>query len=172
MILIEDQKLELLAEELGKILIQRNLMLVSAESCTGGWVGQTVTRIVGCSKWYERGFITYSNLSKHEMLGVKQYSLEQFGAVSEQIASEMASGAISNSRAQFSIAITGIAGPGGATEGKPVGTICFGWVIKDGLKRSDVRYLVGDRESIRRQAVAIALQGAIDMFHEVAPATN
>ena len=164
--MITDQKLLLLANELGDSLMQRGIMLVSAESCTGGWVGQTITAIAGSSRWYERGFITYSNLSKQEMLGVDEQILNKFGAVSEQIASEMAAGAISHSSAQFSIAVTGIAGPGGATEGKPVGMICHGWAIKDSLVKSAVCMLEGDRESIRKQAVAIALQGAIDLLHE------
>jgi len=146
--------------------MQRGIMLASAESCTGGWIGQTITAIAGSSRWYERGFITYSNLSKQEMLGVDERLLNKFGAVSEQIALEMAAGAISYSHAQLSIAVTGIAGPGGATEGKPVGMICHGWAIKDGSVKSAVCLLEGDRESIRRQAVAIALQGAIDLLHE------
>lgn len=171
MSLIDDQKLEELAEELGKILIQRGLMLVSAESCTGGWIGRTVTSIPGSSKWYERGFITYSNNSKSEMLGVNHRSLEKFGAVSEQIATEMAAGAISNSCAQVSIAVTGIAGPGGATEGKPVGMICHSWAIKDGLARTAVCFLEGERESIRKQAVAIALQGTINLLLDAPLAT-
>ena len=164
--MISDQKLSLLANELGNLLIQRDFMLVSAESCTGGWVGQIITAIPGSSKWYDRGFITYSNLSKQEMLGVDERSLQEFGAVSQQIASEMASGAISHSCAHVSIAVTGIAGPGGATEGKPVGMICHGWAIKDGLVRNAVCFLEGDREAIRRQAVAIALQGAIDLIKD------
>ena len=169
--LIDDQKLEQLAKELGEILIQRGLMLVSAESCTGGWIGQTVTSIPGSSRWYERGFITYSNNSKSEMLGVRRRSLEEFGAVSEQIASEMAAGAISSSHAQVSIAVTGIAGPGGAAEGKPVGMICHSWVIKNGLARTTVCFLEGNRESIRKRAVAIALQGAIDLLLDAPLAT-
>ncbi len=169
--LIDEQKLEQLAKELGEILIQRGFMLVSAESCTGGWIGQTVTSIPGSSKWYERGFITYSNNSKSEMLGVSHRSLEKFGAVSEQIATEMAAGAISSSRAQISIAVTGIAGPGGATKGKPVGMICHSWAIKDGLARTAACLLEGDRESIRKQAVAIALQGAINLLLDAPFAT-
>ena len=168
--LIDDQKLDQLAKELGEILIQRGFMLTSAESCTGGWIGQTLTSIPGSSKWYERGFITYSNTSKCEMLGVSHDSLKKFGAVSEQIASEMASGAISSSSAQVSIAVTGIAGPGGATEGKPVGMIFHSWAIKDGLTRTAVCFLEGNRESIRKQAVAIALQGAVDLLLDAPPA--
>jgi nicotinamide-nucleotide amidase len=169
--LIDDQKLEKLAKELGEILIQRGFMLVSAESCTGGWIGQSVTSIPGSSNWYERGFITYSNNSKSEMLGVSHRSLEKYGAVSEQIATEMAAGAISSSHAQISVAVTGIAGPGGAMEGKPVGKICHSWAIKDGLARTSVCFLEGDRESIRKQAVAIALQGTIDLLFDAPLAT-
>ena len=165
--MISDQKLSLLADGLGNLLMERGIMLVSAESCTGGWIGQTITAIAGSSKWYDRGFITYSNSSKQEMLGVDERSLQIFGAVSEQIASEMASGAILNSHAHVSIALTGIAGPGGSTEGKPVGMICHGWAIKDGLARNAVCFLEGDREAVRRQAVAISLQGAIDLVHDL-----
>ncbi len=164
--MISDQKLFLHATELGDLLMRRGIMLASAESCTGGWIGQTITAIPGSSKWYERGFITYMNLSKQEMLGIAEHTLNKFGAVSEQIVAEMAVGAIFHSHAQLSIAVTGIAGPGGATEGKPVGMICHGWAIKAGLVKSAVCMLEGDRESIRRQAVAIALQGAIGLLHE------
>ena len=167
MTLYNDLNLTQIANNLGQALTERCLMLVSAESCTGGWIGQTVTGIAGSSTWYERGFITYSNLSKQEMLGVSKQTLDRYGAVSEQIAKEMAAGAICRSHAQIGMSVTGIAGPDGATEAKPLGMVCFGWAVKDGLACSEVYYLKGDRESIRRQAVAIALQGAIDLLHDI-----
>lgn len=164
---MKDQNLEHIACELGECLTQRGFLLVSAESCTGGWIGQTITAIAGSSKWYERGFITYSDLSKQEMLGVSHLLLAQSGAVSEKVAIEMAAGAISRSHAQVSMAVTGIAGPGGGTAVKPVGMVCFAWAIKNSLSRSEVHYLDGDREAVRRKAVAIALQGTIDLLRDM-----
>lgn len=145
-------------------------MLVSAESCTGGWLGQVVTMVPGSSTWYERGFITYSNISKQEMLGVRYGTLEQFGAVSVQTAYEMAMGAVTNSHAQVGVSITGIAGPDGGTETKPVGTVCFAWVIKEGLAHSETHLLRGDRGTIRHQSVTIALQGVINLLRDTPPA--
>ena len=159
-----------LANQTGKLLTQHGLMLVSAESCTGGWLGQVVTTVPGSSTWYERGFITYSNISKQEMLGVRYGTLEQFGAVSAQTAYEMAMGALTNSHAQVGVSITGIAGPDGGTKTKPVGMVCFSWVMKEGLARSETQFLKGDRETIRHQSVSIALQGVIKLLHEIPPA--
>jgi nicotinamide-nucleotide amidase len=159
-----------LAKQTGILLTQRGLMLASAESCTGGWLGQVVTTIPGSSIWYERGFITYSNSSKQEMLGVLHSTIEQFGAVSEQTAYEMAMGAVTNSHAQIGVSITGIAGPDGGTKIKPVGTVCFAWVMKEGLARRETQFLSGDRESIRHQSVSIALQGVINLLHNALPA--
>ncbi len=159
-----------LANQTGKLLTQHGLMLVSAESCTGGWLGQVVTTVPGSSTWYERGFITYSNISKHEMLGVRYGTLEQFGAVSTQTAYEMAMGAVTNSHAQIGVSITGIAGPDGGTEQKPVGMVCFAWVMKEGLSRCETQFLKGDREAIRHQSVSTALHGVINLLHEIPPA--
>ena len=145
-------------------------MMVSAESCTGGWFGQVVTMVSGSSAWYDRGFITYSSLSKQEMLGVRYATLEEFGAVSEQTAYEMAMGAVTKSHAQVGVSITGIAGPEGGTKTKPVGMVCFAWVMKEGLARNETRLLNGDRETIRRQSVFIALQGVINLLHDSPPA--
>lgn len=136
-------------------------MLVTAESCTGGWVGQAVTAVSGSSAWYERGYITYSNTAKCEMLGVQQATLDQHGAVSPQTAQEMAIGALNRSHAHISVAITGIAGPDGGTAAKPVGMVCFAWAAQDGLVRQETHYFSGDREAVRRQAVATALQGIL-----------
>lgn len=155
-----------LAVKVGERLIQCGLLLVTAESCTGGWLGQAVTAVAGSSAWYERGFITYSNASKCEMLGVQQATLDQYGAVSAQTAQEMAIGALNRSRAQISVSITGIAGPDGGTATKPVGMVCFAWAIKGGLVQQDTRFFTGNREAIRRLAVATALQGILQLLHD------
>lgn len=136
-----------------------SLMVVTAESCTGGWVGQVITSIPGSSHWYDRGFITYTNRSKREILGVSTDILARFGAVSEQTARAMAEGALANSRADVSLAITGIAGPGGGSEEKPVGTVCFAWAGKNREIRTERRQFDGDRTAVRRQAVEAALLG-------------
>lgn len=136
-------------------------MLVTAESCTGGWVGQAVTTVPGSSAWYERGYITYSNTAKCEMLGVQQATLDQYGAVSPQTAQEMAIGALNRSHAHISVSITGIAGPDGGTSEKPIGMVCFAWATQENLVQQETHYFTGDREAVRRQAVATALQGIL-----------
>ena len=136
-------------------------MLVTAESCTGGWLGQTVTAVAGSSAWYERGFITYGNVSKCEMLDVRQATLDQYGAVSAQTAREMVMGALNRSHAQIGVSITGIAGPDGDTPLKPVGMVCFAWALKDNLVRQEIQYFQGNRETVRRLSVATALQGIL-----------
>lgn len=150
-----------LAMTVGKRLAERGWMLVTAESCTGGWAGQAVTAVSGSSGWYERGYITYSNTAKCEMLGVQQTTLDRYGAVSPQTAQEMAIGALNRSHAQIGVSITGIAGPDGGTAAKPVGLVCFAWAAQDGLVRQETHYFTGDRETVRRQAVATALQGIL-----------
>jgi nicotinamide-nucleotide amidase len=141
-------------------------MLATAESCTGGWLAKVCTDLAGSSGWFERGFVTYSNEAKQDMLGVKAATLAQHGAVSEAVVAEMARGALQHSRAQVAIAISGIAGPGGGTADKPVGTVCFAWAIQ---KRGDMlltatRHFVGDREAVRRQAVQHALQEVLPLL--------
>jgi nicotinamide-nucleotide amidase len=166
---MQDLTLEDLAGQVGFTLAQQGLTLVTAESCTGGWLGQSVTSVAGSSAWYERGFITYADISKHEMLGVSCATLEKYGAVSEETAYEMAEGAIARSHAHVAVSITGLAGPGGGTARKPVGMVCFGWIVKDGLARTETRYLSGRRDAIREQSVAGALQGVIDLLHGIPP---
>ena len=153
-----------LAESAGLVLKASGLMLATAESCTGGWVGEMVTAVPGSSQWYERGFITYTNLAKQEMLGVSAATLAQFGAVSEQTAQEMATGALQHSHAQIAIAISGIAGPGGATPLKPVGTVCMAWALNGVCVRSETRHFVGDRQEVREQAVHAALTGVLEIL--------
>lgn len=154
--------LESLAERLGKALLARGQCLASAESCTGGWVAQCVTAIAGSSAWFERGFVTYSNAAKIDMLGVNPLTLDRQGAVSEATARAMAEGALAHSRADWSLAITGIAGPTGGSAEKPVGTVCFAWAARAGGVLAVTRYLSGDRQTIRAQAVGIALSGLLD----------
>jgi nicotinamide-nucleotide amidase len=149
-----------LARTLGERLKQGDEVLVTAESCTGGWAAQVVTSIAGSSAWFERGFVTYSNAAKQELLGVRAQTLRNHGAVSEETAREMARGALERSRATVALAITGIAGPGGGSAEKPVGTVCFAWA-RGSAVRSETRYLAGDRESVRRQSVVLALEGVL-----------
>lgn len=157
-----DRDLEALARRLGERLLAGGQTLATAESCTGGWVAKVLTDVPGSSGWFERGFVTYSNRSKQEMLGVRAETLERHGAVSEQTVREMAAGVLRHSPAGLSLSISGIAGPGGGTEEKPVGTVWFGWGRRGGAVRTRLLHLAGDREAVRRQAVAVALQGVID----------
>lgn len=166
---MDDLVLQDLAMQAGTALSRQELMLVTAESCTGGWLGQTITSIAGSSGWFDRGFVTYTDISKQEMLGVSNATLERYGAVSEQTAYEMAAGAVARSHAQVAVSITGIAGPDGGTAQKPVGMICFAWVMKDGMALTETRYYSGSREEIRRQSVVGALQGVIDLLYSVPP---
>lgn len=161
-----------LARQTGELLEQNGLKLVSAESCTGGWIGQIVTAIPGSSSWYDCGFITYSNSSKQQILRVQRSTLAQFGAVSEQTAREMALGALAQSQAQVAISVTGIAGPAGGSVEKPVGTVCFAWVLGNASitsANSKTCQFSGDREAIRRQSVVIALQGILELLENTTP---
>jgi nicotinamide-nucleotide amidase len=155
-----------LARRVGARLKKRALKLATAESCTGGWIAQAVTAIAGSSDWFERGFVTYSNRSKRELLGVRGRTLSRYGAVSEETAREMASGALERSRAQVAIAVTGVAGPGGGTRKKPVGTVCFAWSSRRRVAQSVTRRFPGTRESVRRRSVAFALQGLLERLEE------
>lgn len=153
-----------LATELGERLKAKGWMMTSAESCTGGGVAYCVTEVAGSSQWLERSFVTYSNQSKQEMLGVQASTLEQHGAVSEAVVSEMATGALKHSGAQVSVAISGVAGPGGATETKPVGTVCFGWADIDGQLQIETHHFTGDRKQVRDQAIETAFQGLTQLL--------
>lgn len=154
-------RLEALAGRLGETLLARGEWLAAAESCTGGWLAQSVTAIAGSSAWFDRGFVTYSNAAKQEMLGVPAITLERHGAVSEATARAMAQGALSHSRADWAVAITGIAGPGGGSADKPVGTVCFAWAAREaGCEAQTVRF-AGDRTSVREQSVHHALAGLL-----------
>ncbi|AEK63522.1 competence/damage-inducible CinA C-terminal domain protein [Collimonas fungivorans] len=149
-----------LAAQVGRTLQARNWFLSTAESCTGGGVSQAITEIAGSSEWFDCGFVTYSNASKTELLDIPEAEIAQHGTVSEEIAAAMAEGALANSNADVSVSTTGIAGPGGAVPGKPVGTVCFGWSVGH---RTHTERLVfaGDRHAVREQTVIHALQGLL-----------
>jgi nicotinamide-nucleotide amidase len=155
-----------LAEKIGARLKARGALLVTAESCTGGWAAQAVTAVAGSSAWFERGFITYSNAAKEEMLGVRAATLARFGAVSEETAREMALGALEHSRGTLALAITGVAGPTGGSAAKPVGTVCFAWARKGKPASAETRHFAGDREAVRRQSVEHALARALELLGE------
>lgn len=146
-----------LITKLGTGLTAKKLMLATAESCTGGMAAEVITSVAGSSDWFERGFVVYSNAAKHEMLGVKSKTLTEFGAVSEEVAKEMAEGALAHSHAQISIAITGIAGPTGGTKEKPVGTVCFAWSRVGAETIMLTKHFAGNRNEIREQAAQFAL---------------
>jgi len=157
------------AQALGTALRARGWMMAAAESCTGGGVAFAITQVVGASHWFDRGFVTYSNEAKQQMLGVPAELIAAHGAVSEPVAQAMARGALEHSSARAALAVTGIAGPGGAVPGKPVGTVCFAWAVRadDGLRvTTATQRLDGDRAAVRTQAIVYALDGlrhAIDV---------
>jgi len=156
-----------LARQVGYALKSHSLMLVTAESCTGGGVAQAITEVAGSSSWFERGFITYSNLAKQQMLRVSESTLKQYGAVSEATVRAMVEGALVNSAAQVALAVSGIAGPDGGTPDKPVGTVWFAWGIKSGETQAQRHYIAGDRAEVRAKAVIIALQGVINILNKL-----
>jgi nicotinamide-nucleotide amidase len=159
-----DQALYDLAAKVGKALKERGLMLVTAESCTGGWVGEAMTMVSGSSEWYERGFITYTNAAKTEMLGVRATTLETHGAVSEETVAEMVAGALKHSHGQIALAVSGVAGPTGGTALKPVGMVCFAWGAREAEPVSTTLHIPGNRDTVRRQAVIKALEGVLDLI--------
>lgn len=161
----DDAALRSLATELGKVLHAQRHMLATAESCTGGWVAKVLTDIPGSSAWFDRGFVTYTNQAKQDLLDVPVGILDTQGAVSQQTAEAMVQGGLHHSQAHFCLAITGIAGPGGSTPDKPVGLVWFGWAEKQETGEPIIwtshHVFAGDREAVRRQAVATALKGML-----------
>lgn len=151
-----------LATRLGRALEARGWRVATAESCTGGLIAGAITDVAGSSAWFDRGFVTYTNEAKSEMLGVNDLTLEAHGAVSEATAGEMASGALARSAADLAVSVTGIAGPTGGSPDKPVGMVCFGWARRGGSVDTATRHFAGDRERVRRQTVDEALQGLLD----------
>jgi nicotinamide-nucleotide amidase len=156
---VTDEIIELAARA-GRALQAKGWVLATAESCTGGGLAQAITEVAGASEWFERGYVTYSNAAKTAMLGVPASLIERFGAVSEQVAAAMAHGAWSDSGAQIAISTTGIAGPGGAVPGKPVGTVCFGWTM-EGATATERLVFAGDRRAVREQSIVHALRGVL-----------
>jgi nicotinamide-nucleotide amidase len=169
---VDEDDLVAIAAALGREMARLGAFVVTAESCTGGLLARVLTETAGSSDWFERGFVTYSNQSKIELLGVRADSLQIHGAVSEAVAGEMAAGALKRSPASLSLAVTGIAGPGGAVAGKPVGTVCFGWGLAqpgdgmDPLVVCEQRRFSGDRAAVRRQSAAHALLQATRLLHQ------
>jgi|SRR5690606_12210083 len=162
-----ETRLTQLATRIGEVLLARGQHLTTAESCTGGWAAQTITAIAGSSEWFEAGFVTYSNRIKQQLLGVPANILEGEGApgaVSEETVFAMAQGARAAAQADWAIAISGIAGPGGAVPGKPVGTVWFGWAGPDGQLVSRRCQFDGDRREVRYQSVAVALEGLLQLL--------
>ncbi|HTN48677.1 MAG TPA: CinA family protein [Burkholderiaceae bacterium] len=161
--------LQRLAEVLGQELLRQHLVMATAESCTAGGIAYAVTLVPGSSQWFDRGFVTYSNEAKTQMLGVAPAYLRDFGAVSEPVARAMALGALSQSAAQVAVAVTGIAGPGGETETKRVGTVCLAWALRReptraAWARTETRHFAGDRAAVRTQSIVVALDTLIGLL--------
>jgi len=156
---VSDAGLHCLAEQLGAAARAHHHTLVTAESCTGGWIAKTLTDIAGSSHWFECGLAAYSYEAKQALLGVRPETLEHHGAVSRETVIEMVSGALVHSGASLAVAVTGIAGPGGGTDDKPVGTVWVAWKRRGGYPHAEVFHFGGDREAVRRQTVAAALRG-------------
>lgn len=154
---------DVLAARVAVALEKSGQVLATAESCTGGGIAQVVTSRAGSSAWFDRGYVTYSDEAKRDMLGVSAHALETHGAVSEPVVSEMTAGAL-RGKATVAVAVSGIAGPGGATPSKPVGTVCIGWARRGGEIRTVTRQYAGDRAAVRDQAVAEALEGVIELL--------
>lgn len=158
-----DGQLSAAAAAVAEALQVRGWMLATAESCTGGWIAKCCTDLAGSSAWFERGFVAYSNAAKQELLGVPEGTMSRHGAVSEAVAAAMAAGAADRAGVGVALSVTGIAGPGGGSADKPVGTVHFGWSI-DGEVRTAVKRFGGDRDAVRRQTVLQALNGLVDVL--------
>ncbi len=159
MIAPTDAELDALSRATGERLLALRHMLVTAESCTGGWIAKCMTDVPGSSAWFDCGMAAYSYEAKQALLGVRPQTLEEFGAVSRETVVEMVSGALVHSGATIAVAVTGIAGPGGGSDDKPVGTVWIGWKRRGGYARAEVFHFEGDRDAVRRQTVAAALRG-------------
>ena len=158
------ESLDPLAVRLGALLHARGLRLATAESCTGGWIAKVVTDIAGSSAWFDRGFVTYSNAAKADLLGVATHTLQTHGAVSELVVLEMAVGALARSQAQVAVAVSGIAGPDGGSEDKPVGTVWFAWAVPGAPPWARCLQFAGNRGEVRHQAVRVAIEGLLERF--------
>ena len=157
------QTVSTLVDQLAEILLNSQRMLTTAESCTGGMIAAACTDLAGSSQWFERGFVTYSNDAKHELLGVPMELLQTYGAVSEPVARAMASGAVAHARAQVAVAVTGVAGPTGGSRAKPVGTVWFGFAV-NGSVSSECLHFPGDRAAVRAATVQHALERLLSLL--------
>ena len=158
---MSEEKLAL-AAALGVVLGARGWKVATAESCTGGLIAGVITDVGGSSGWFDRGFVTYSDESKVEMLGVRRETLAAHGAVSEETARAMAAGGLARSSADLVVAVTGVAGPSGGTPDKPVGLVCFGWAMRSAAVETATRHFTGDRAAIRDATVVAALVGLLE----------
>jgi nicotinamide-nucleotide amidase len=159
-----DAELHELAQFVAEMFLQRGATLVTAESCTGGWIAKTLTDIAGSSAWFEGAVVVYSYEAKEGLLGVRPETLELHGAVSRETVTEMVAGALARFGATVAVAVTGIAGPSGGTPDKPVGTVWIGWKRRGGYAQTEVFHFDGDREAVRRQTVAAALRGVLKIL--------
>lgn len=165
-VMADDVALQREATRLGELLLERGWTVTTAESCTGGWIAKVLTDVAGSSQWFARGYVTYSNEAKFEMLGVPAADLETQGAVSERVVASMVAGASLGANSDCAVAVSGVAGPGGGTPDKPVGTVWFAWLAGDRVV-TRVANFDGDREAVRRQSVAVALEGLIGVISNV-----
>ena len=161
---MELNNLENLSAKLGALLQKKNMFFTSAESCTGGLLSQSIVSVPGSSGWFGCSFVTYSNISKHKILGVSKDSLKRFGAVSEEVVTEMVDGAVAESRADLGVAISGIAGPGGGSPDRPVGTVCIAWKLKDKQAIRSTFLFEGNRNEVRYKTVVKSLEEAIELI--------
>ncbi len=161
---VMSETLDILSSALGQRLIPQRLRLATAESCTGGWLAKVITDIPGSSEWFDRGFVTYADAAKQQVLGVQPETIAREGAVSEDVARAMAAGALAHSEAHVAVAITGIAGPDGGSEEKPVGTVWFAWALADGCLYAQRFQFAGNREEVRHQSVRVALERLLELL--------
>jgi len=162
--IVSEEQLDQLAMHIGDQLRASDLRLVTAESCTGGWIAKVITDIPGSSEWFDRGLVAYSNVAKMDLLDVRETTLAEWGAVSAETVAEMAAGALQRSGAEVAVAVSGIAGPAGGTPDKPVGTVYLAWMLEGGLLHTECRHFAGDRAAVRQQTVVAALEGILDVL--------
>ncbi|MBO7174081.1 MAG: CinA family protein [Burkholderiaceae bacterium] len=156
------EKIESVAKRLGEAALRKQVVMATAESCTAGGIAYAMTEVAGSSAWFDRGFVTYTNASKEALLGVKSATLMAHGAVSLPVVEEMTAGALEQSDATLAVAVSGIAGPGGAVPGKPVGTVCMAWQWRGEAAQSRCEYFSGDRKAVREQTILYALNGLLE----------
>lgn len=162
--IVSEEQLDQLAMHIGDQLRASDLRLVTAESCTGGWIAKVITDIPGSSEWFDRGLVAYSNVAKMDLLDVRETTLAEWGAVSAETVAEMAAGALQRSGAEVAVAVSGVAGPTGGTADKPVGTVYLAWMLEGGLLHTECRHFAGDRAAVRQQTVVAALEGILDVL--------